>query len=115
MEARRNGTALVQKMGFSNSRITLVNTVISELARNILLYARAGEIVLSRLKGGAELNVTALDHGPGIENLPVVLAGGYSTSGGLGLGLSGLRLIVNEFDIKTQPGIGTQVNISIRA
>jgi serine/threonine-protein kinase RsbT len=113
--ARRNGTALVQQMGFSNSRITLVNTVISELARNILLYASVGEIVLSRLKGGAELKVTALDHGPGIENLPVVLAGGYSTSGGLGLGLSGLRRIVNEFDIKTQPGMGTQVNVSIRA
>lgn len=115
VEARQNGTLLVQKMGFSSSRITLVNTVISELGRNILLYARTGEIVLKRLKGGAELNVMALDHGPGIENLPVVLAGGHSTSGGLGLGLSGLRRIVDEFDIQTQLGKGTQVFVSIYA
>jgi len=114
-EARQTGSMLVQKMGFSGSRITLVTTVISELARNILLYARGGEIVLSRLNGGAQLNVTALDQGPGIENLPVVLAGGYSTSGGLGLGLCGLRLIVDEFDIRTQVGRGTQVFVSIHA
>jgi len=115
VEARQNGTMLVKKMGFSNSRIALVTTVISELGRNILLYARTGEIVLSRLKGDDELNVTALDHGPGIGDLPVVLAGGYSTSGGLGFGLSGLRSIVDGFDIKTQPGKGTQIMVSIHA
>ncbi len=115
VEARQNGTVLVRKMGFSNSRIALVTTVISELGRNILLYAKAGELVLSRLNGGTELSVTALDHGPGIGNLPEVLAGGYSTSGGLGLGLSGLRLIVDGFDIKTKLGRGTQVNVSICA
>lgn len=111
--ARRAGSMLVQKMGFSGSRRTLVTTVLSELARNILLYGRGGEIVLSQLEGGAKLNVTALDQGPGIENLPEVLAGGYSTSGGLGLGLSGLQRIVDEFDIKTQPGKGTEVFVSI--
>lgn len=115
VEARRNGTMLVKNMGFTNSRIALVTTVISELGRNILLYAKVGEIVLSRLNGGTELNVTALDRGPGIGNLPGVLAGGYSTSGGLGLGLSGLRLIVDGFDIKTQLGRGTQINVSIHA
>jgi len=115
VEARRTGSMLVQKMGFSGSRATLVTTVISELARNILLYARAGEIVLSRMNGGAQLNVTALDQGPGIENLPAVLAGGYSTSGGLGLGLRGLRRIADEFEIKTQPGKGTQVFVAIHA
>lgn len=115
VEARRSGSLLVQEMGFSGSRITLVTTVISELARNILLYARAGEIVLSRLDGSAQLNVRASDRGPGIDNLPMVLSGGYSTSGGLGLGLSGLRRIVDEFDIKTQVGKGTEVSVSIRA
>jgi len=115
VEARRTGSLLVQKMGFSGSRITLVTTVISELARNILLYARAGEIVLSPLDGSAQLNVRASDRGPGIHNLPMVLSGGYSTSGGLGLGLSGLRRIVDEFDIKTQVGKGTQVFVSIHA
>ena len=111
--ARRTGRMLVQKMGFSGSRITLVTTVLSELARNILLYGRGGEIVLSPLNGSAQLNVTALDQGPGIENLPEVLAGGYSTSGGLGLGLRGLQRIVDEFEIKTQPGKGTEVFVSI--
>jgi serine/threonine-protein kinase RsbT len=113
VEARRTGRMLVQKMGFSGSRITLVTTVLSELARNILLYGRGGEIVLSPLNGSAQLNVTALDQGPGIENLPEVLAGGYSTSGGLGLGLRGLQRIVDEFEIKTQPGKGTEVFVSI--
>lgn len=111
--ARRTGRMLVQKMGFSGSRITLVTTVLSELARNILLYGRGGEIVLSQLNGGALLNVTALDEGPGIENLPEALAGGYSTSGGLGLGLCGLQRIADEFAITTQPGKGTQVFVSI--
>lgn len=115
VKARRTGSLLVQKMGFSGSRVTLVTTVIAELARNILLYARAGEIVLSQLDDNAQLNVKALDRGPGIENLPEVLSGGYSTSGGLGLGLSGLRRIVDEFEIKSQPGKGTQVFVSIHA
>jgi serine/threonine-protein kinase RsbT len=115
VKARQTGCLLVQKMGFSGSRITLVITVISELARNILLYARSGEVVLACMNSGAQLTVTALDQGPGIENLPVVMAGGYSTSGGLGLGLCGLRRIVDEFEVKTQPGKGTQVYVSIHA
>ncbi|RPH95633.1 MAG: ATP-binding protein [Lysobacterales bacterium] len=113
VKARRTGRMLVQKMGFSGSRITLVTTVLSELARNILLYGRGGEIVLSQLNGSAQLNVTALDQGPGIENLPQVLAGGYSTSGGLGLGLCGLQRIVDEFEIRTQLGKGTEVFVGI--
>jgi serine/threonine-protein kinase RsbT len=113
VEARRTGSMLVQKMGYSGSRITLVTTVLSELARNILLYARGGEIVLSQMNGNGQLNVTALDQGPGIDNLPQVLAGGYSTSGGLGLGLSGLQRIVDEFEVRTQPGKGTEVFVSI--
>lgn len=115
VEARRTGRMLVQKMGFSGSRITLVTTVLSELARNILLYGKGGEIVLSQLNGSDQLNVTALDQGPGIDNLPEVLAGGYSTSGGLGLGLSGLRRIVDEFEIRTQPGKGTEVFVGIHS
>lgn len=113
VEARRTGKMLVQKMGFSGSRTTLVTTVLSELARNILLYGKGGEIVLSQLNGSPQLNVTALDQGPGIENLPQVLAGGYSTSGGLGLGLRGLQRIADEFEIRTQPGKGTEVFVSI--
>ena len=111
--ARRTGRMLVQKMGFSGSRTTLVTTVLSELASNILLHGKGGEIVLSQLHGSAQLNVTALDQGPGIENLSQVLAGGYSTSGGLGLGLCGLQRIADEFDIRTQPGKGTEVFVSI--
>lgn len=112
--ARQTASLAVQKMGFSGSRTMVVTTAISELARNMLLYARAGEIVLSRSDSGAQLTVMARDQGPGIENLPTVLAGGYSTSGGLGLGLCGLRRIVDEFRIDTQAGKGTQVSVSIR-
>lgn len=117
VNARQTGRLLVQKMGLSGSLMTLVTTAISELARNILLYAQNGEIVLSRLNNSEQLAVavSAIDQGPGIENLEMVMAGGYSTSGGLGLGLFGLRRIVNHFEIKSQPGEGTQVFVCIWA
>lgn len=111
VEARQKGRALAQELGFSMTQSTLVATAISELARNIVLYAKTGEIILSRVSTDHHVGliITAVDKGPGIANIQHALMSGYSSSGGLGLGLPGVRQMVDEFDIKSRPGEGTQV------
>lgn len=111
VKARQTGRILAQNMGFSNCKCTLIATVISELARNIVLYALSGEIMMriftkDKLVG---MLITAMDKGPGIVDIKNVLTSGYSTSGGLGLGLSGIKLITDEFNIESEPGAGTRV------
>lgn len=111
VEARQKGRALAQELGFSMTQSTLVATAISELARNIVLYAKTGEIILSRVSTEHDVGliISAVDKGPGIANIQHALMSGYSSSGGLGLGLPGVRQMVDEFDIKSRPGEGTQV------
>ncbi|HEY0961605.1 MAG TPA: ATP-binding protein [Pseudomonadales bacterium] len=111
VEARQKGRALAQELGFSMTQSTLVATAISELARNIVLYAKTGEIILSRVSTDHHVGliIIAADKGPGIANIQHALMSGYSSSGGLGLGLPGVRQMVDEFDIKSRPGEGTQV------
>jgi serine/threonine-protein kinase RsbT len=113
--ARQFGRLLAQELGFSTSRATLVTTVISELARNIVLYADAGEIILLHIERGSleGIRIIAADHGPGIANIQHALMGGVSTSGGLGLGLTGVKQLADEFEVTSSPGIGTTVIISI--
>lgn len=111
VKARQAGRILALNMGFSSSQATLIVTVISELARNIVLYALSGEIFMTVFAKDQHVGllITALDKGPGIEDIDCVLASGYSSSGGLGLGLAGVRLIMDEFEIKSEKGIGTKV------
>jgi serine/threonine-protein kinase RsbT len=112
VEARQKGRALAQELGFSMTQSTLVATAISELARNIVLYAnKQGEITLSRVSSDNRVGliITATDNGPGIANIQHALMSGYSSSGGLGLGLPGVRQMVDEFDIRSRVGEGTQV------
>lgn len=111
VEARQKGRALAQELGFSMTQSTLVATAISELARNIVLYAKTGEIILSRVSTEHDVGliICAVDKGPGIANIQHALMSGYSSSGGLGLGLPGVRQMVDEFDIRSRPGEGTQV------
>src|SRR5215469_326564 len=109
--ARQQGRDLALQIGFSETESTLIATIISELARNIVLYARTGEIVLEkanedRYRGIA---IVSRDHGPGIPDVQRALVGGYSTSGGLGLGLCGVRRMVDEFYIDTGTDKGTTV------
>ena len=114
-KARREGERLAAQLGFSESKTTLVTTAISELARNILFYAQRGEISLSKLasKSRRMVIVTAIDRGPGIADLDSAMKGGFSTSGGMGLGLSGLNHIMDSFDIDSRPGEGTRVAAGI--
>ena len=109
--ARQLGRALASRVGFSSGEATLIATAISELSRNIVLYAKRGEIVVAAVENGSRpgVVVVARDDGPGISDVRRATAGGYSTSGGLGLGLAGVRRLMDEFDIVSDAGIGTTV------
>ncbi len=109
--ARRDGHALAVRLGFSSAEATVVATAICELARNIVQYARCGSITLQPLEDAARAGVlvVAADDGPGIAELSRAMAGGYSTSGGLGAGLRGVRSLVDEFEIVSNAGRGTTV------
>jgi serine/threonine-protein kinase RsbT len=113
IRARQIGRAEAAKLGFSSTDLTLVATAISELARNIVMYAGAGEIIL-RLVRTAEkrgIVVIAQDQGPGIADVEQALQDGYSTSRSLGLGLPGVRRLMDEFEVESQVGEGTVVTI----
>lgn len=111
--ARQQGRALASRIGFSATDATLIATAISELARNIVSYARQGEVTLREIETPHSRGVliVARDQGPGIGNVHDVLRDGYSTSGGLGLGLPGVRRLMDEFSIESEPGLGTTVTI----
>ena len=110
VHARHEGRELASSLGFSSSQATLVATAISELARNIVLYAQRGRIQLSMATSQDDrvgIAITCDDDGPGISNIEHAMMSGFSTSGGLGLGLPGVRQIVDEFNIRSEPGKGT--------
>jgi serine/threonine-protein kinase RsbT len=112
--ARQEGRTLAARTGFSATDVTLIATAISELARNIVSYARQGEIVL-RVVGGTTAKgvmIISRDSGPGIRSVDDAMRDGYSTSGGLGLGLPGVRRLVDEFIIESALGQGTTVRVT---
>lgn len=109
MHARQQ-SALV---GFDESTCCRIATAVSELARNILKYADEGDIVLlprpGVLKSGIE--VRAEDRGPGIGDVELALKDSFTTGRSLGLGLPGVRRLMDEFDIDSSPGEGTRVTV----
>ena len=111
--ARKKGRELANVLGFTSTELTLIATAISELARNIILYANNGEIILrvteDTLRHGIE--VVARDEGPGIPDIQRALEEGFSTSRSLGLGLSGVKRLMDEFDIVSAVGKGTTVTV----
>jgi len=111
--ARQEGRTLAMSLGFSPGDATLLATAISELARNIVTYANVGDILLDTVNGAARLGmqVVAHDEGPGIADVQQALRDGFSTSGGLGLGLPGVRRLVDEFQIVSDGTSGTTVTI----
>lgn len=110
--ARQMGRTLAAQLGFTSSDLTLISMAISELARNIVRYAKRGEIILkfANSNGRAGIIVTARDEGPGIPNIPQAMQDGFSTSGSLGLGLPGVRRLMDEFEITSEVGRGTMVS-----
>ena len=111
--ARQKGRTLATALGFSAADATLIATAISELARNIVSYARKGEIRLQRVPNSTHpgIMVIASDDGPGIPNIQQAMRDGFSTSGSLGLGLPGVRRLMDEFEIVSQTGRGTTVTV----
>jgi serine/threonine-protein kinase RsbT len=109
--ARQRGRDLGVELGFPKTDLALIATAISELARNILTYAGDGEIeVASDDAGGRRaLVIVARDQGPGIPDLTLALQDGYSTSRSLGIGLPGVRRLMDEFEVTSEPGAGTVV------
>jgi serine/threonine-protein kinase RsbT len=109
--ARQKGRSLAAAMGFSAGDATLIATAISELARNIITYAKSGEIRLTVINGSARqgIQLVARDQGPGIPDVQQALRDGFSTSGSLGLGLPGVKRLVDEFEIVSEENRGTTV------
>lgn len=109
--ARQKGRSLAITLGFSSADAILIATAISELARNIVTYARRGEVLLTTIHKSARtgIQLVARDSGPGIPDVNLALRDGFSTSGSLGLGLPGVKRLVDEFECISEVGRGTTV------
>lgn len=112
--ARAEGRALAVALGFSRTDATLIATAISEIARNVVVHAGTGEIVMHPVYGEDRhgLVVVVRDPGPGIRDVDAALRDGYSGAGGLGLGIPGARRLMDEFEIWSEPGRGTIVTMT---
>ena len=115
VNARQKGRELAAQAGFSSGDQTVIAAAISEIARNILNYAKRGEVLLSVVTNGDRQGVivVARDQGPGIPDVQRALEDGYSTSGGLGLGLPGARRLMDDFDVTSSAGKGTTVTMKM--
>lgn len=111
VRARRAGRDMAQQLGFRTVDQSRVATAISELARNILLYAGRGELLVRPLgeESPTGLEIIARDQGPGIADIERALQDGFSSSRGLGIGLPGTRRLVDEMTIESQVGLGTTI------
>jgi anti-sigma regulatory factor (Ser/Thr protein kinase) len=109
--ARAQARALALRLGFSRTDATLIATAISEVARNIVVHAGAGRIVMKPLYEQERfgLMVVAADQGPGIHDVDGILQPGYVSANGLGLGLPGTRRLMDEFELSSEVGTGTTV------
>jgi len=115
VKVRQAVRSLAIDLGLSLVDQTKIITAASELARNTLTYGGGGECRIERLNQGPKrhgIRLSFEDRGPGIANIDLALTDGYTTGGGLGLGLNGARKLSHEFDIWSQPGIGTRVTIT---
>jgi serine/threonine-protein kinase RsbT len=111
--ARQRGRALATELGFDGSDLTLIATAISEVARNIVTHAKAGEIIFGSLNLGGRrgICIVARDAGPGIPDINRAMQYGYSTGNGLGVGLPGAKWLMDDFEIESRVGRGTKVTM----
>jgi serine/threonine-protein kinase RsbT len=111
--AREQGRSLATKLGFSGSDPIIITTVISEIARNIVEHAEKGEIILQLVKENSKhgIAIIAQDEGPGIPDLTRAMQDGFSTRGGLGVGLPGTKRLMDEFKIISEVGKGTTIHM----
>lgn len=109
--ARQLGRKIAKEIGFGTVDQARIATAISELARNIYLYAKQGQIcfeIINTIEQNG-IRMIAVDTGPGIDDIGQVMQDGYTTSGGLGAGLPGVKRLMEEFDIQSEKGKGTKV------
>jgi serine/threonine-protein kinase RsbT len=113
LTARQQGRRLANELGFSGSDLAVIATAISEIARNVVQHAARGEMVLSSARAGPRegIVVVSSDEGPGIGDVAIALQDGYSTGGGLGLGLPGARRLMDEFEVVSRPGHGITITM----
>ena len=111
--ARQQGRELASLAGFSHSNLTIIATAISEVARNIVEYAKEGDVVITLISDATKTGVEILasDHGPGIADTTTVMRDGFSTGKGLGIGLPGARRLMDEFAIASALGAGTTITM----
>jgi len=111
--ARQEGRRLSSGLGFSSTDLTLIATAISEVARNIRLYAEQGDVQLKLIRDRDRegIVVVARDRGPGIKDVDLAMQDGYSSKGSSGLGLPGARRLMDEFEIRSRPGKGVTVTM----
>ncbi len=113
--ARQKGREMAARAAFSTTQLTVISSAISELARNIVRFAKRGEVIVSLIGEDDDLvgvTIVATDVGPGIEDVERALQDGFTTYGGLGLGLGGCRRLMDEFAISSEVGRGTTVTMS---
>jgi serine/threonine-protein kinase RsbT len=111
--ARQYARAFAERTGFTNGDQIIIDSVIGELATNILTFAGKGEFVFAARNddGRTGIVIVARDEGPGIPDVSRAFTDGYSTSGRLGLGLAGARRLMDSFDIASVPGKGTTITM----
>jgi serine/threonine-protein kinase RsbT len=111
--ARAEARAMAERLGFPRPDPTLIATAISEVARNIVVHAGEGEIVLEPFEDTNRYGivVTAVDHGPGIRDVEAALRDDISGRGGLGLGLPGARRLMDDFELESDAETGTTVTM----
>lgn len=112
--ARQKGRQLAAETGFSNTDRTIIALAISEIARNIISYARRGEVTMRRVDDGIRVGIliVAHDEGPGIVDIDLAMRDGYSTGKSLGVGLPGTKRIMDEFELTSTVGKGTTVKMT---
>ena len=111
--ARQQGRALASQAGFSHSNLTIIATAISEVARNIVEYAKEGQVIITLITDATKrgVEIVASDEGPGIPDVTTVMRDGFSTGKGLGIGLPGARRLMDEFAIASTVGSGTVITM----
>jgi serine/threonine-protein kinase RsbT len=114
VSARVEGRNLARELGFGTIDQARIATAISELARNVVLYAPEGKVTVKVVfsdDARRGIEVVCEDNGPGIADVELVMQDGYSTSSGLGMGLPGTKRLMDEFEIETRVGVGTKVTV----
>lgn len=112
--ARQACRKLAQDCGLRLVAQTKLVTAVSELARNTLIHGGGGDMHWEILEEGVRQGVRVVfaDEGPGIPDLQLAMTDGWTSGGGLGLGLTGSKRLVNEFELETTPGEGTRISIT---